>query len=53
MFMKEKFEKLKSSQGNGESEEIQEPANGTGTARKNCSCPAREGIAYLIFGETT
>ena len=52
MFMKEKIEKLKSSQGNGESKEIQEPANGTGTAKKKSGL-AREGIAYLIFGVLT
>ena len=50
--MKEKIEKLKSSQGNGESKEIQEPANGTGTAKKKSGL-AREGIAYLIFGVLT
>ncbi len=47
-----KIEKLKSSQGNGESKEIQEPANGTGTAKKKSGL-AREGIAYLIFGVLT
>lgn len=52
MFMKEKIEKLKSSQENGESKEIQEPANGTGTAKKKSGL-AREGIAYLIFGVLT
>ena len=52
MFMKEKIEKLKSSRGNGESKEIQEPANGTGTAKKKSGL-AREGIAYLIFGVLT
>ena len=52
MFMKEKIEKLKSSQGNGESKEIQEPANGTGTAKRKSGL-AREGIAYLLFGVLT
>ena len=50
--MKEKIEKLKSGQGYGESKEIQEPANGTGTAKKKSGL-AREGIAYLIFGVLT
>ena len=50
--MKEKIEKLKSSQGNGESKEMQEPANGTGTAKKKSGL-AHEGIAYLIFGVLT
>ena len=56
--MKEKIEKLKSSQGNGESKEIQEPANGTGTAKRKSGLdpvPAQTiaWVAAVLFAFVT